>query len=71
MKQELINIVACPICKGKLQFDKQKNILVCRFDKLAFPIVDGIPVLIESEADKITLDDWILEHVKSINLNLF
>ena len=57
MKQELINIVACPICKGKLQFDKQKNILVCRFDKLAFPIVDGIPVLIESEADKITLDD--------------
>ncbi|ASK78642.1 hypothetical protein CF386_06310 [Paraphotobacterium marinum] len=57
MKQELINIVACPLCKGKLQFDKQKNILVCRFDKLAFPIVDGIPVLIESEADKITLDD--------------
>lgn len=57
MKQELINIVACPICKGKLQFDKQKNILVCRFDKLAFPIVDGMPVLIESEADKITLDD--------------
>ena len=57
MKQELINIVACPICKGKLQFDKQKNILVCRFDKLAFPVVDGIPVLIESEADKITLDD--------------
>ena len=57
MKQELINIVACPICKGKLQFDKQKNILVCRFDKLAFPIVDGIPVLIESEADKITLDE--------------
>ena len=57
MKQELINIVACPVCKGKLQFDKQKNILVCRFDKLAFPIVDGIPVLIESEADKITFDD--------------
>ena len=57
MKQELINIVACPVCKGKLQFDKQKNILVCRFDKLAFPVVDGIPVLIESEADKITLDD--------------
>ena len=68
MKQELINIVACPICKGKLEFDKQKNILVCRFDKLAFPVVDGIPVLIESEADKITLDDWILEHAKGINL---
>ena len=57
MKHELINILACPICKGKLKFDAKNNVLVCRFDKVAYPIKDGIPVLIESEAEKIELEN--------------
>ena len=50
MDHRLLEIVACPVCKGKLNFDKDKNELICKFDRLAYPIKDGIPVLLEPEA---------------------
>lgn len=46
----LMEIVACPVCKGKLYYDKQQDELICKFDRLAFPVNDGIPVLIEEQA---------------------
>ncbi|OBT13963.1 hypothetical protein A9264_02150 [Vibrio sp. UCD-FRSSP16_10] len=57
MDHRLLEIVACPVCKGKLAFDKDKNELVCKLDRLAYPIKEGIPVLLESEARTISMDE--------------
>jgi uncharacterized protein YbaR (Trm112 family) len=46
----LLEILVCPLCKGPLQYDKPAQELVCRADRLAFPIKDGIPVMLESQA---------------------
>jgi hypothetical protein len=57
MDHRLIEIVACPVCKGKLQFKAITNELICRFDRLAYPIEDGIPVLLENQARTMTLEE--------------
>ncbi|WP_087017348.1 Trm112 family protein [Thaumasiovibrio subtropicus] len=57
MDHRLLEIVACPLCKGKLNFDKDNNELICKFDRLAYPIRDGIPVLLETEARLIPVDE--------------
>ena len=54
--KKLLEVVACPICKGKLVYQAEAQQLICRFDRLAFPIKENIPVLIESEADSLTLE---------------
>jgi len=54
---KLMEILACPVCKGKLDYNKEQQELICHFDKLAYTIDKGIPVLLESEARKINLDD--------------
>lgn len=51
--KKLLEILACPSCKGKLVYDKPSAELICRFDKLAFPIRDSIPVMLEEEARKV------------------
>lgn len=50
LDQKLLAILVCPICKAKLEYEKEHNELVCVNDKLAFPIRDGIPVMLEEEA---------------------
>ncbi|MFN9774980.1 MAG: Trm112 family protein [Burkholderiales bacterium] len=50
MDSRLLEILVCPLCKGPLQYDKPAQELVCRADRLAFPIKDGIPVMLESQA---------------------
>jgi len=42
--------LACPLCKSPLIYDKSKQELICRADRLAFPIRDDIPVMLEDEA---------------------
>ena len=51
---KLLEILACPVCKGKLDYKKEDQELVCHFDKLAYPIEKNIPVLLENEARRIT-----------------
>jgi len=58
---KLMEILACPVCKGKLEYDKEKQELICRFDKLAYAIDKDIPVLLENEARRITLDNETAE----------
>jgi len=48
---KLLEIVACPVCKGKLDYDKSKQLLICKFDRLAYGINEGIPVLLENLAE--------------------
>ena len=50
METRLLEILVCPICKGSLKHDRQQNELTCRRDRLAFPIRDGIPIMLEDEA---------------------
>ena len=48
--KKLLDILACPLCKSPLRYDKLKDELICRADRLAFPVRDGIPVMLEDEA---------------------
>ena len=50
MDSRLLDLLVCPICKGPLEFDRTAAELVCRRDRIAFPVRDGIPVMLESEA---------------------
>ncbi|MDO4681491.1 MAG: Trm112 family protein [Lautropia sp.] len=45
-----LDILVCPLCKGPLTYDRQQQTLSCQADRLAFPIRDGVPVMIEDEA---------------------
>ena len=54
---KLMEILACPVCKGKLDYNKEQQELICKFDKLAYAIDKDIPVLLESEARHISIDD--------------
>jgi uncharacterized protein YbaR (Trm112 family) len=53
MDAKLLDILVCPICKGPLVFRKPEQELVCKADRLAYPIRDGIPVMLEDEARKL------------------
>ena len=57
MDHRLLEIVACPVCKGKLTFDKDKQELICKVDRLAYAIKEGIPVLLENEARIMTMEE--------------
>lgn len=54
---KLMEILACPVCKGKLDYNKEQQELICKFDKLAYAIDKDIPVLLENEARHISGDD--------------
>ncbi len=56
--RKLLDVIACPVCKGKLLFAQHNDAdaLVCRFDRLVYPLKDGIPVLLEEQATSITLE---------------
>ncbi|HHF7345020.1 TPA: Trm112 family protein [Legionella feeleii] len=55
MDKRLLEILVCPLCKGKLLL--KENEVICRFDRLAYPIRDGIPVMLEQEARLIPLEE--------------
>lgn len=57
MDKKLLTILACPLCKGELKYDSDKQELICRPDGLAFPVTDGIPVMLESEARTLSTDE--------------
>jgi len=50
MDTKLLELIVCPVTKGPLQFDREKQELISRAARLAYPVRDGIPVLLENEA---------------------
>jgi len=50
MDKKLLDILVCPKCKGELKYDKKAEELICDTDALAYPVRDGIPVMLEEEA---------------------
>ncbi len=61
MDARLLEILACPVCKGALLYRREQQMLVCRLDRLAYPIRDDEPVMLEEEARQHTADDPLLE----------
>lgn len=57
LDKKLLSILVCPLCKGPLHYEAEAGELICRADGLAFPIRDGIPVMLEGEARALTLDE--------------
>lgn len=55
MDKKVLEILVCPLCKGKVILKNQE--LICKFDRLAYPIKDGIPVMLEGEAREISLEE--------------
>ena len=53
MDQNLLKILVCPVTKGTLEFDKKNNELISKAAGLAYPIRNGIPIMLESEARKL------------------
>jgi uncharacterized protein len=56
----LLEILACPLCKGPLLNKPAAAVLVCRADRLAFPVRDGIPVMLETQARILGSDDPLM-----------
>ncbi len=54
---KLLEILVCPVTKGSLSYDKENNELISKSAKLAYPIKDGIPVLLEEEARELGSED--------------
>lgn len=59
MDKRLLDILVCPICKGPLYYDQAAAELICRADRLAFPIRDGIPIMLEEEARVLAPDEEV------------
>lgn len=61
MDDRLLDILACPVCKGPLKFRRGTDVLVCRADRLAYPIREGVPMMLEEDARPLAPDDPLLE----------
>ena len=60
--KQLLNILVCPVTKAPLQIDKEKEELISTAAKLAYPVRDGIPVMLEEEARALSQDEFEYWH---------
>ena len=56
--RKLLDILVCPVTKGPLIYDKNKDELVSKPARLAYPIRDGIPIMLEDEARQLDEEEW-------------
>ncbi|HRH81163.1 MAG TPA: Trm112 family protein [Thiobacillaceae bacterium] len=59
MDAKLLDILVCPLCKGPLVYHREAQELICKADRLAYPIRDGIPVMLEEEARKLPAEEEV------------
>jgi len=57
MDKKLLSLLVCPVCKGAVKYDKDKSELICKVDALAYPIDDGIPVMMADKARPLSTDE--------------
>lgn len=57
MNINLLEILACPICKGELVYDAHNQEMICKFDRLAYPVIDDIPIMLSSRARRVGEDE--------------
>jgi uncharacterized protein YbaR (Trm112 family) len=53
LDERILQILVCPKCKGDLEYDREKSRLICLSCKLAYPVKDDIPVMLEQEAERV------------------
>lgn len=58
MDPKLLEMLVCPVTKGPLVYDRERSELISRAARLAYPIRDGIPIMLEEEARKLTPEEW-------------
>ena len=56
LSTELLNLIVCPVSGDKLIYDQYQSVLISKKARLIYPVIDGIPMLLASEAKKIPLD---------------
>jgi uncharacterized protein YbaR (Trm112 family) len=61
LDSKLLDLLVCPICKGPLHWLRDRQELLCRADRLAFPVRDDVPVMLEDEARRLASDDPLLK----------
>ncbi len=66
MDKQLLSMLVCPLCKGTLKYDKDAAELLCTFDGLAFPIRDGVPVMLEGEARRMNAEEKLDKAQKKV-----
>ena len=59
MDKKLLDILVCPICKGPLVYRRDTEELICKGDRLAYPIRDDIPVMLEQDARELRPDEEV------------
>jgi uncharacterized protein YbaR (Trm112 family) len=59
MDKKLLEILVCPLCKGPLVFNKTNAELICKPDRLAYPVRDDIPVMLEDQARRLAADEEV------------
>ena len=57
MDKSLLEILACPVCKGELLYDLSNQELICQFDRLAYPIIDDVPLMLLSRARRLSHEE--------------
>jgi uncharacterized protein YbaR (Trm112 family) len=57
MDKRLLEILVCPLCKSPLHLDTVKHELICKADRLAYPIRDDVPVMLVDEARALSADE--------------
>jgi uncharacterized protein YbaR (Trm112 family) len=57
MDPKLLEILVCPLCKSSLIYRKDQQELICKADRLGYPIRDGIPVMLSDEARQLTAEE--------------
>lgn len=57
LDKKLLSILVCPMCKGGLHYDREAGELICLIDSLAFPVREGVPVMLANEARQISLEE--------------
>lgn len=59
METRLLDLLVCPLCKGRLYVNSTRTELICRGDRLGFPVRDGVPVMLEEQARSLSADEKI------------
>ena len=57
MKKEILNLLACPLCKSPLHCNAEASLLVCRAERLAFKVEEGVPILLEDVARNLSVEE--------------
>jgi uncharacterized protein YbaR (Trm112 family) len=58
MDQKMLELLVCPVTKGPLEYRPEQQELVSRSARLAYPIRDGIPIMLEEEARPLQQEEW-------------